>query len=75
MSDAEDNVKKITVTVKTPKEKQTVEVQENATINEVSTLICTRMCFDEYIGMHLEYFFDRYLLFNGNLFCNFYLFF
>lgn len=35
MSDAEDNVKKITVTVKTPKEKQTVEVQENATINEV----------------------------------------
>lgn len=39
MSDGEESVKKITVTVKTPKEKQTVEVQENATISEVSILI------------------------------------
>lgn len=38
MSDSEESVKKITVTVKTPKEKQTVEVQENATISEVSIL-------------------------------------
>lgn len=37
MSDGEESVKKITVTVKTPKEKQTVEVVENATISEVST--------------------------------------
>jgi len=35
MSDSEETAKTITVTVKTPKEKQTVEVQENATISEV----------------------------------------
>jgi len=39
MSDSEENAKTITVTVKTPKEKQTVEVQENATISEVCILI------------------------------------
>lgn len=37
MSEGEENsVKKITVTVKTPKEKQTVEIHENASISEVS---------------------------------------
>lgn len=40
MSDNEENAK-ITVTVKTPKEKKTVEVQENATISEVSVFIYT----------------------------------
>lgn len=36
MSDGEVGAKKITVFVKTPKEKQSVEVEENATISEVS---------------------------------------
>lgn len=39
MSDTEENVKKITVTVKTPKGKQSVEVPENALISEVSISI------------------------------------
>lgn len=39
MSDGEENVKKISVTVKTPKEKQTVEVQENATISEFKEVV------------------------------------
>lgn len=39
MSDGEESVKKISVTVKTPKEKQTVEVVENATISEVSAYL------------------------------------
>ncbi|XP_050436751.1 ubiquilin-1 isoform X2 [Adelges cooleyi] len=40
MSDGEEVVvKKITVTVKTPKEKQTVEVQENATISEFKEIV------------------------------------
>lgn len=39
MSDGEEVTKKITLTVKTPKDKQIVEVQENATISEVSIYI------------------------------------
>jgi hypothetical protein len=48
MSDTEENVKKITVTVKTPKGKQSVEVLENATISEVSIFINTRMYISDY---------------------------
>lgn len=40
MSDNEEN-SKISVTVKTPKEKKSVEVQKNATISEVSVFIYT----------------------------------
>lgn len=48
MSDSEENAK-ITVTVKTPKEKKTVEVQENATISEVSVFIhYTCICSSDY---------------------------
>uniref|UniRef100_A0A2S2QV43 Ubiquilin-1 n=1 Tax=Sipha flava TaxID=143950 RepID=A0A2S2QV43_9HEMI len=39
MSDTEENVKKITVTVKTPKGKQSVEVLENATISEFKEVV------------------------------------
>lgn len=34
----EGGPKKITINVKTPKEKQTVEIEENATIKEVSMI-------------------------------------
>lgn len=64
MSDGEESVKKITVTVKTPKEKQTVEVQENATINEVSAFIYTRMCYYDWsITEHVLHY-VKYFLYN-----------
>lgn len=44
MAEGQDTRKKITVNVKTPKEKQTVEIEEDATIKDVSSLIvCSRI--------------------------------
>jgi len=56
MSDNEESAKKmITVTVKTPKEKQTVEVQENATISEVSIPLTTCVT-DDKSKQHSKFF-------------------
>lgn len=35
MAEGQDSAKKINLTVKTPKEKQTIEVEENASIKDV----------------------------------------
>jgi hypothetical protein len=40
MAEGQDTSKKINLTVKTPKEKQTIEVEENASIKDVCTNDC-----------------------------------
>jgi hypothetical protein len=40
MAEGQDSSKKINLTVKTPKEKQTVEVEENASIKDVCISVC-----------------------------------
>lgn len=40
MAEGQDTSKKINLTVKTPKEKQTIEVEENASIKDVSMNVC-----------------------------------
>jgi hypothetical protein len=40
MAEGQDTAKKINLTVKTPKEKQTIEVEENASIKDVCISIC-----------------------------------
>jgi len=42
MAEGQDTSKKINLTVKTPKEKQTIEVEENASIKDVCIGFC--MC-------------------------------
>jgi hypothetical protein len=42
MAEGQESSKKINLTVKTPKEKQTIEVEENASIKDVCISIC--MC-------------------------------
>lgn len=39
MAEGQDTRKKITVNVKTPKEKQSIEIEEDASIKDVSFLI------------------------------------
>lgn len=55
----QENVKKISVTVKTPKEKEVVEVAENASVKEVRTNI-TSFC--------NHYLFPNFGIFIYNLF-------
>lgn len=38
MAEGQENRKKITINVKTPKEKQSVEIEEDATIKDVSVI-------------------------------------
>jgi hypothetical protein len=40
MAEGQDSSKKISLTVKTPKEKQTIEVDENASIKDVCMGVC-----------------------------------
>jgi hypothetical protein len=40
MAEGQDSSKKINLTVKTPKEKQTIEVEENASIKDVGMGVC-----------------------------------
>lgn len=40
MAEGQDSSKKINLTVKTPKEKQTIEVEENASIKDVCMGVC-----------------------------------
>jgi hypothetical protein len=40
MAEGQDTSKKINLTVKTPKEKQTIEVEENASIKDVCMDVC-----------------------------------
>lgn len=39
MAEGQDSQKKITITIKTPKEKQSVEIEEDASIKDVSTIV------------------------------------
>lgn len=42
-SDSEDSGKKITVTVKTPKDKEVFEVEETLTVSQVSLRTCSNL--------------------------------
>lgn len=54
MAEGQDSSKKINLTVKTPKEKQTIEVEENASIKDV----CMRVCIYSLILYTHVVFFD-----------------
>jgi hypothetical protein len=57
MAEGQDSRKKITITIKTYKEKQSIEIEEDATIKDVSAIIINILYF--IIVVHLQFAFDK----------------
>jgi cytochrome b len=57
MAEGQDSRKKITITIKTYKEKQSIEIEEDATIKDVSAIIINILYL--IIVVHLQFAFDK----------------
>ena len=56
MAEGQDSQKKITVNIKTPKEKQTVEIEEDAMIKDVNTII--KFNYYYYLSYFIVFYYD-----------------